>query len=292
MSRKRKIVRILKKIATAILAVIMFASLAAGLFMGILNKTADDSISVSLKISDFGYSDKVYDAIYDSLERKMALVVISPEDISDIITKSVINEEAHKGAASLTDCIFGKEGVEYAYENDALFERIRTLLETYAAENHIEFEEGSAEAVYEMVCDTVTAEVRVLSPIYTEKLYTYTSKAVPMLELWWIPFAVWVLCGAGIVLLGLPHKRRTLYNILLPTYLGAFAVFAASVILYYKDYLGHTVLGGGALMPYMQGLYRAVLGNMWQSSLVISSILFAAGMLASIILSAVKRKKK
>ena len=41
MSRKRKSVRILKKIATAILAVIMFASLAAGLFMGILNKTAE-----------------------------------------------------------------------------------------------------------------------------------------------------------------------------------------------------------------------------------------------------------
>ena len=262
----RKAKRFFRNIVTVILGVLIFVSFFGGLLWMLVDREVKNSGQLCVEIADTAFTSAVYESFEKSLERNMALVAIKPEDISHILTKAELTNEVPRGVDWLTGCLMGKPHLDYKYENEELLAQIKVLLQAYADEHNVEFEEGSAEAVYGMVCDTVTAEVQLLSPKYAEKVHGVTSKLVPYLGMWYLPIAVWAVCVAGVLVIGRRRILNAVYNVILPTYLGSFTVFAAVYILYSKDYLANTVLGGTTLQLYLQRLYSGMFEGMRNAS--------------------------
>lgn len=291
-SKSRKTRRILRRIATGILGVIIFVSFFAGLLWMLVDREVKNSGQLSVKLADTAFTTAVYESFEKSLERNMALVAIKPEDISHILTKEELSDEIPRGVDVLTSCLMGKPHLDYKYENEELLAEIARLLQAYADEHGVEFEEGSAEAVYGMVCDTVTAEVQLLSPKYADKIHGVTSKLAPYLGMWYVPFAVWALSIAGVLVIGRRRILNAVYNVILPTYLGSFTAFGAIFILHSKDYLANTVLGGTTLQLYLQGLYSGMLEGMRNASCFISLSLLIMGIIVSVALGMQHRDRK
>lgn len=284
--------RIIRKIAIALLCVIIFFSGVAGLAMVIVNNTLSSAGTLGLSVADSQYCDEVYNSVRETLEKRMALVAITLDDISDIITEEAIKDAAPEAAAMMSHRMLGVDTVEWRYESDELRLRIEEKLLAYAEANGIEYEDGSAEQVYEMVCDAVSAELNIVPQSYVAKVAPLFVKVKDLCALWYIPMAVAGLALVGVVLLGRRRVKSTVYNLMLPLYFSAFVVYCVSAILYSKDYLAKTVLGNSALQYYIRGIYNAVLSEMKQVSGGFTLVWIVVAIVITVAIAVDKSKRK
>lgn len=283
--------RTLKKILTAVLCVCMFFTLTAGLVTLIAHRIVDSGTALGVRVIDSEYYEKVYDAVYASLEREMALVVIQPEDISDIITEDLIRENAPVAASALLRHIFDGAERDWEFESDALYERIDSYLSEYSAEAGIEYAEGSADQVYGMICDTVTAELKIVPDAVSHKAGAIVAKVRYVCGFWWLPMLLYVCFAAAVIYLGKRHMKNAAYNVVLPSYLASFTVFAAAAVLYSKDYFATTVLDDGILQHMIRQLYLTALGDVRNTAGAIAALLLIMGIVLSFAI-ALKGKRK
>ncbi len=285
--------RNLKKIAIVLLCIVIFLSSTVGLTMMIINTSLAPTGKIGLSVSDTMYGSKMYKAVCNSLEKKMALVAISFDDVSDILTEDVVRKAAPEVSVMLAKRILGTNTTEWRYKDEALLLRIEEKLTAYAEANGIEYEDGSANEVYEMICDTVSAELNVVPQSYVSKISPIFVKVRGLCKLWPIPIAVFVLACAGVILLGRRHPKRTIYTLMLPAYFSAFTVFCVSTILYSKDYLAKTVLGNEMLQYYIRGIYNAIISELKQiSGVFVFVYLLVAALVIIAIATDRKRRRK
>ena len=288
---KKKAKKILRKTITGILCVIMFLSLTVGLVAATVNSVITDNSSLVIDIVDSKYNDILCDCVYAELERKMALVVIEPDDISDIITDDVIIDAAPSATGSLINRLFGGNAEVWHYENEELRTRIGALLNAYAAANDIEYEEGSTDQVYELICDTVSAEMNVIPQSYIAKVSPLFVKLGNICSYWFIPIIIYVVCTAVLIQMGRKNIKNALYNAILPSYFAAFTVCASASIMYNKDYLAKTIIKNESFQHVLRQVYNSVLENIRNTATVLSAMLLIMALIV-IITTVVERKKR
>lgn len=282
---KHKRRRIIRSIVTVILSILMYLSFAAGILMITLNHTLDNGTDIVMRAVDSEYCEKMQRSVRNTLENKMSLMPINVDDILEFITEDVIVNDTKLAATDVVGELFGENTIKWSYENEALFEKIEILLKEYSDETGINYEEGSAEQVYGMICETVTAEIRTVSDIYTSKASPYVLKILRILSLWYIPCVLFVVFAAAELIILRHHIKNGVYNVILSAYFGAFTLLAASSIMYYKDYLGRTILGDVMLQELMQRLYLIVFYDLRQAGFVLTSLLLVMGIVMSVALA-------
>ncbi len=280
----------LRSVFSAVLCVLIFVSFTAGLLTMALDNTFDSSADLAIRAADEEYCRKMHEELMIALEKKMALVVIKTEDIADLLDEDELAGETRLATAAVMGEIFGGSAGAWTYENEELKVRIETLLGEYAAENGIEYEDGSAERVYGLICETVTSELRALPESYTAKAAPTAEKLQKVLDFKVVPLVLFVILTAAELLIMKRHLKTGIYSVVLPTYLGAFTVLAASSIMYAKDYFGETVIEGmiGILI---RKVYLTVFGDMRQAGAVLTGLFLIMGLAISIALARKRRKK-
>jgi len=273
---------IFKKAGTVVLCILMFLSLALSVASAIVNSTLKDSSELVIDTVDSEYTDILYDSVCSKLQRKMALVVIKPEDISDIITKDVVIDAAPISTASVLNRLFGKEDKPWEYKSEELYTRIGELLEAYAAEMEIEYEDGSVDQVYELICKTVSDEVNVIPQSYISKVSPLFVKLGKICSLWYIPVIVYVICTAAVILLGKRNIKNAVYNAVIPSFFATFTIYAASAILYSKDYLAKTIIKNEAFQHFLRQVYNSVLLNLKTTAIALSTLFVLMGIVVII----------
>ena len=272
MMGKKKVMRIFRKVCTFILCIVMFVTLAVGVVAATMNSVLSDSSALVIGIIDSKYNGFICDAVYAELDRKMALVVIETDDISDIITEDVIIESIPEATGSLMNRLLGGNAEVWRYENKELRTRISELLTAYAAENSIEYEEGSADQVYDLICDTVSAEMNVIPQSYISKVSPLLVKLGKICSFWYIPILVYVLCTAAVICIGRRHIKNAVYNAILPSYFASFVICTVTAIMYSKDYFAKTIIKNETFQHIIKQVYNSVLLNIRNTATVLSAM--------------------
>ena len=282
----------LRNIVSIFLAVLMFVSLAMGITMLMVNKIVEDVPSLGIRIVDNEYNKKMYESVYKSLENKMALVAIKPEDISDVLTEEIIKNNTMDAVVSVMNQIFSGDNADWEFKDENLREKIDALLKEYAASAGIEYEDGSSDKVYDMVCDTVTSELRIIPQSYLSKLEPIAKKIQSVCSYWIFPLILYAVCAGGILFLDRKNIKGAVYNAVLPSYFAMFTVFAGSALLYSKDYLAKTVLSDGMFQYFIRQVYNTVLYDIRQVSLILTILFLVMAVVIIIALAAKKRHHK
>lgn len=290
MMDKKKVRRIFRKVGTFILCIAMFISLAAGIVVATVNSVLSDGSSLVIDIVDSKYNDFICDAVYTELDRKMALVVIKTDDISDIITDEVIIESIPEATGSLVNRLLGGKAEVWRYENEELRTRISELLTAYASANNIEYEEGSADQVYDLICDTVSAEINVIPQSYISKVSPLFVKLGKICSFWYIPILVYVVCTAAVIYIGRRHIKHAVYNASLPSYFAAFTVCAVSAIMYSKDYLAKTIIKNESFQHIIRQVYNSVLLDIRSTATVLSAMFIVMALVVILAISIRRRR--
>lgn len=257
--------RVLRKIVTALLCIVIFISSVVGLVTMIIDDVLAPTGKIGLVVADFEYGDKMYDTVCEKLEENMALVAITMDDISDIISEDEIRRAVPEASVFLAKRLLGVSTEEWKYENEDLRALIGEKLDAYAKANDIEYKEGSADEVYEMICGTVSAELNVVTQSYVEKVSPIFAKVRSICEYWMVFIILFLVSLAVVLIIGRRHIKKAIYNVMFPTYFAAFAVYVTSAILYSKDYLAKTILKG-MLQHYIRGVYNTILSDLKQVS--------------------------
>lgn len=267
--------RIVRRIASVLLCLVMLVALAAGDIM-LAVREAVSGLSAADTVDD-GYTELLYGELYETLEKKTALVVVKVGDISDIITEENVRDEAVAASEAVICALLGRDGAEWRYENEELYERVLSVLTDYAAANGIEYEEGSAETVYTALCDTVTEELEALPIGYAEKLSPAIRGLMRLCDAWYIPISTYVICALCLLLIGRKYIRGALYDAALTSFVSAFAVSCCTSILYAKDYLAATVLDDGVLGYFLRSGFNSVMYDVRTLSLIPTAVFGVLG---------------
>lgn len=267
--------RIVRRIASVLLCLVMLDTLAVGIVM-LAVRGAVSGLSAADAVDD-GYTELLYGELYEALEKKTALVVVKVEDISDIITEENVREEAVAASEAVICALLGRDGAEWHYENEALYERVLSVLTAYADESGIEYENGSAETVYTALCDTVTKELEVLPIGYAEKLSPAICALMRLCDAWYIPISTYIICTLCLLLIGRRYLRGALYDAALTSFVSAFAVSCCTSILYAKDYLAETVLDDGVLGYFLRNGFNSVMRDVRTISLIPTTVFGVLG---------------
>lgn len=283
--KKHKMRRTVKNVSTVLLCVIMYLSFAVGLFMMTLGHTFDNSTELALRAADEEYCEMMHEAVCKTIKNKMSLIPINVDEILVLLEENSIASDTKIATADMLGKLFGEGDAEWAYENEELRTRIEVLLREASDESGIEYAEGSADQVYGMICETVSAELKAVSDIYTAKAAPYAAKLLRLLDFWYIPMLLFAAAAAAELVLKKHHIKNGIYNMILPAYFGAFTVLAASSIMCYKDYLCRTVLDDAMLQRLMQRLYTAVFTDLRTAGLILSSLLLVMGIVMAVTLA-------
>ncbi len=291
---KRKVKRALRKILTAVLCVVMFLSLVTGIVAAMMNSTLKDSSSLVIDVVNAEYNDILYRSLTEELEKKMALVVIKPEDISDIITEELVQDVAPVSTGSLINRLFGGDDDIWEYKSDELRARIDELLVNYAAQMGIEYEEGSGDQVYEMICDVVSSEMNVIPQAYISKVAPFVVKLGKLCSYWYVPVIVYAVCVIAVLLIGRKRIKNAIYNAVLPSYFATFTVFAVSAVLYSKDYLAKTIIKNEAFQHLLRQIYNSVLLNIRNTATTLSVVfvLMAVVVILAMVIEKIKHRRQ
>lgn len=281
--------KIMKTVLSVILAILIFISVACSIVLQQINHFIGDYQALYGRIFDAKYNYYVYNKVYTSLGDHMSLIVIRPDDISDILTRDEIEENASYALKSVLTAAFTGETSDWSYENEDLHAEITALLYDYAEKENIEYEEGSDDSVYEMICETITGNLKVLADKYTTRLYAYVHKIESISSLWYYFVILYAVCVLCILLLERKTLKNAFYNIALPSYLGAFSVFVVAAIMYSKDYLSNTVLSDLSLQHFVQQIYNTALYDVRTASLVVTVSFVVLSVAAIVIISLPKR---
>lgn len=280
--------KILKTSVSVLLLVLMFFSLAVGLILAVPQSVMIDPVGLSERITDSAYCAQMYQNIYASLDTITGLTVFEASDLKEVLTEVTVRTESPK-ALQAAFSYMKDGGVLYSYQSETLLAEIETLLQTYAQDNHVEYNPDSAKEVYDMICECITAEMMVVPQTYMQTLSGPVQKIVKIVTWWFVPFVLFVLCSVGVLLLGRRRIFKTLYYLMIPTYFAPFTVFVAAFAVYKKDYLQKTVLGNTMLQSVLRSTFNVVLENLWQAALVVT-IVAAVALIAVIVLLLYKRR--
>lgn len=265
--------KVVKRIISVILAIIVFLSIIAMTCLEVVNQVVSSPENMANKIIDDKYVDYLNKEIYGDLDKSLSLVIIKSKDFEDIITKDFLRTEGLDALTTTLSCMFGLCEESYSFESKAIKERIEERLELYAQEFDIEYVDGSSDEVYELITDRIELRLSVVSDSYTELVAPYAQKAGMLSSYWYLPLVLAIFCFAIMIVLELKRIRTALYTAVLPCFLGSFTTLAFSVIMLNKNYLAKIVLSDGAFKYMIQKFYSAVFSTMKDISLMLS-ILF------------------
>ena len=283
--------KIAKNIVTVVLAILMALSVPLGIITFSVRSEIRNTSVLTAKIADEEYISLVTARVQETVKRKLALVVIAPEQLADFFTAQALRDDAVTALASSVNCAFGREYEKYSYKNDALRDEIERTLRAFSEENQIEFAEGSTDKVYTLLCDSISDELRVVPEKYAQKAAKLSARAEKICSKWFVFPAVHIALAAAVIVIGRKKITGALYNVLLPSYLGAFAAFAGSAIMLRKDYLANTILKNEAFQYILHGMYRFVFEDMKQIAFALT-LTFAAASLVVIVRIAVGGKRR
>ena len=283
--------KIAKNIVTVLLAVLIGLSVPLGIIVFSVRSEIGNTSLLTVKIAEDDYFELVSDRVSETVKRKLALVVITPEQLSEFFTAQALRDDALDALSATIRCAFGKDYETYSYKNDDLCAEIERILLEYSEENGVEFADGSTDKVYSMLCDAVTEELRVVPEKYANQAAKLSARVEKLCSFYYIFPVIYVVAAAAIVVLGRKRIANALYNVFLPSYLGAFAAYAVSAIMLGKDYLANTILKNEAFQYILHNLYRFVFSDMRQGAATLV-ITFAAASLVVIARIAVGTKHR
>lgn len=280
-----------KKAVTFLFALTIIVSVFFGIVTFSVRSELRSASVLAVKIADDEYMDALCSRVNESVKRKLALVVITPEQLASYLDAAALRDEAVTALSSTVNCVFGNDFETYEYKNSDLRSTVESVLREYSEENEVVFADDSVDKVYDMLCETITDELRVVPEKYATKAAKYAAKIDAVCELFFAFLPLYAISVAVILILGRRRMRGALYNVLLPSYLGAFFAFAVSSVLISKDYLSATILKNETFQHVLRSVYRYVLSDMKQLSLVLT-LAFAASSAVIIVTLSVKRHRR
>ena len=285
--------RVVKKVSTVLLCVIMFFSLFLGFAMLMVTRTVSDNSILAVRTVTPGFKENMYGSVQNTLKNKLVSLTdaVKWDDISDVITEQNIREALPGAIVSVTDRLLGGESDKWTYQNDALKTRIDDLLRAYTQEYELEYKQADSDGVYQNICTIITSEMEVIPQMYIYAASPAIVKVRKLCALWYIPMIVYVLSVAGVAVIGRHHVKRSIYNLVLPSYLAMFGVLSVSHLMYKKDYLANVVIGNRNFQHLLRSIYNSVLSDIRQISLVLSVMLLIMGIVISVVL-AVKDERR
>ncbi len=288
---KAKTVKAVKIVISVILSVLMAISVVCAIVLNQVDYFIDNYDTVPARIIDSDYCDTVYREIYSELNNQMSMIVIKPDDLTDTLTRQEIAKESETAMKTMLSTVFASQAVEWEYRSDALNDKVSELLQAYADEHNIEYEPGSDTSVYDLICTTITGCMKVIPDAYALKLASVAAKAERIAGYWYLFVILYIVLAAVILIMGRKTVKNAFYNIALPSYIGAFIVFAASAILYGKKYLEETVLSNPIMQLFIQRTYDMFLYDIRNISLIVTLNFVVLSVIAVVIVS-IKNKNK
>lgn len=256
-----------KTVLSAILALTLFLTSLLGGAMLLAQNALAALPTLAARLVDEDFVSQTELAVQSRVTQALSLLPISYDSFSDLLNRELLARETQKAADATLRALTGEAEAAYCFENEALRQRIVSLLEQSAQTQGVIYEESAAQEVYEAVCARVEGGISFSAEAYAAKVAPYLTALEGILRFWFAPMLVAAFCALALFLLHWHRKRKGGFYILSPLYFAALSLFALSFVLYRRDLLAQTVLTDRVLQCFLRRLYLVLLGDVWRSVL-------------------------